>query len=416
MTVIVLKRIWGMAIGLQCVLLMGMPVTPVVAQTPAASPASPSAADETEGSLAGMLGRLPNLPLQDGTTVAYADIAAQLAALGIASEPDGDSDEQRRQWAAALAHLSLPTTAEHWGRPEWRQAFGFDIYQIDRAVMLAPPPPGLIVALRGRFDPDELRAAWTRSGYQPVDLGAGEAYAVREDFEIDLSDPNSRMAMANLNVVALAEDGTLIFSSTRDGVRGALAASSGDAPSLAERPGVTSLVSASPPDLASALIIPGTMLQFAPDVAALMQSDESPEAFATRTAEEAAEASRMPPVAAALLGVTVGTSGVTTASTPPSDAQAAAEAVAVLVMVGAEAATAGAAVIEDRLTNDRSAATMGGDLAGLSWTEIYSAWSVEALPEDAAIRMTLTPASGAPVNLLPNLLFTRTPSFLSWSP
>ncbi len=319
---IVLKRIWGMAIGLQCVLLMGMPVTPVVAQTPAASPASPPAADETEGSLAGMLGRLPNLPLQDGTTVAYADIAAQLAALGIASEPDGDSDEQRRQWAAALAHLSLPTTAEHWGRPEWRQAFGFDIYQIDRAVMLAPPPPGLIVALRGRFDPDELRAAWTRSGYQPVDLGAGEAYAVREDFEIDLSDPNSRMAMANLNVVALAEDGTLIFSSTRDGVRGALAASSGDAPSLAERPGVTALVSASPPDLASALIIPGTMLQFAPDVAALMQSDESPEAFATRTAEEAAEASRMPPIAAALLGVTAGTSGVPTTSTPPADAQA----------------------------------------------------------------------------------------------
>ncbi len=85
-------------------------------------------------------------------------------------------------------------------------------------------------------------------------------------------------------------------------------------------------------------------------------------------------------------------------------------------MVGAEAATVGAAVIEDRLTNDRSAATIGGDLAGLSWTEIYSAWSVEALPEDAAIRMTLTPASGVPVNLLPNLLFTRTPSFLSWSP
>ena len=85
--------------------------------------------------------------------------------------------------------LTLPqSTGQHWTMPEWRVAFGFDLYQVEQAVEYAAPPFAL-TALRGTFDPGELRAAWARGGYQPIDLGAGEAYAVREDFEIDLSDP-----------------------------------------------------------------------------------------------------------------------------------------------------------------------------------------------------------------------------------
>jgi hypothetical protein len=90
---------------------------------------------------------------------------------------------------------------------------------VEQAAEYGAPPFGLTV-LRGTFDPAELQAAWAGGGHQRIDLGAGEAYAVREDFEIDLSDAGSRMALGYLNVVAIANDGTLIFGSTRDGVRG----------------------------------------------------------------------------------------------------------------------------------------------------------------------------------------------------
>jgi hypothetical protein len=105
---------------------------------------------------------------------------------------------------------------------------------VEQVVEYGVPPFGLTV-LRGTFDPAELRAAWARGGYQRNALGAGEAYAVREDFAIDMSHPGSRMAFGYLNVVAIADDGTLIFGKAHDGVRGALVAAAGTEPSFAER-------------------------------------------------------------------------------------------------------------------------------------------------------------------------------------
>ena len=209
-----------------------------------------------------MLGRLPDRPLGlDGAMVTYADVAGQTAALGV-DAPRGTGDEEGGQrWIAAVLPLTLPqATSQHWAQPEWRETFGFDLYQIEQAVEYGAPPFGLTV-LRGTFDPAELRAAWARGGYQPIDLGAGEAYAVREDFEIDFSDPGSRMALGYLNVVAIADDGTLIFGSTRDGVRQALAATAGTEPSFAGRADVAPLLRAAPPDLVSALLVDGELLR-----------------------------------------------------------------------------------------------------------------------------------------------------------
>jgi hypothetical protein len=104
---------------------------------------------------------------------------------------------------------------------------------VEQVVEYGAPPFGLTV-LRGTFDPAKLRAAWARGGYQRIDPGAGEAYAVRAEFQIDLSHPGSRMALGHLNVVAIADDGTLILSSARDGVPGGLTAA-GTEPSFAER-------------------------------------------------------------------------------------------------------------------------------------------------------------------------------------
>jgi hypothetical protein len=110
---------------------------------------------------------------------------------------------------------------------------GVTVSPVEQVVEYGAPPFSLTV-LRGTFDPAELRAAWSGGGYQRNALGAGEAYAVREDFAIDLSHPGSRKGLGHLNVVAIADDGTLILGSAHDGVRGALAAA-GTGPSFAVR-------------------------------------------------------------------------------------------------------------------------------------------------------------------------------------
>jgi hypothetical protein len=269
--------------------------------------------------------------------------------------------------------------------------------------------------LRGTFDPAELRAAWARGGYRPLDLGAGEAYAVREDFEIDFSDPGSRMALGYLNVVAIADDGTLIFSSTRDGVRRALAAAAGTEPSFADRADVAPLPRAAPPDLVSALLVDGELLRAVPDPAGAFLGDESPQDFATRVGEEEVEARRLPPVAAALLGRTAGLlPGDSGTATPAAIAPPSARLVVALSTISADAAEKAATVIAERLVTGRTPPLMSGDLANRPWLELFPRQTVRAVSGEPAVLIELVPAPGVPPFIVQTMLFQRIPGFLAW--
>ena len=276
------------------------------------------------------------------------------------------------------------------------------------------PPFGLTV-LRGTFDPAELRAAWARGGYQPIDLGAGEAYAVREDFEIDFSDPGSRMALGYLNVVAIADDGTLIFGSTRDGVRGALAAAAGTEPSFAGRADVAPLLRAAPADLVSALLVDGELLRAVADPAGAFLGDESPQDFATRVAEEQVEARRLPPVAAALLGRTAGLlAGDLGMATPEAIPTPSARLVVALSTISPDAAETAATVIAERLATGRTPPLMSGEMADRPWAELFPQRSVRAVSGEPAVLIELVPAPGVPPFILQDMLFQRIPGFLAW--
>src|SRR5215212_12257971 len=96
--------------------------------------ASPVPAESVGSTLGAMLGRLPDRPLGlDGAMVTYADIASQTAALGVdAPGPDSDGEGVQR-WIAAVMPLTLPqATGQHWAQPEWRETFGFDLFQIEQ--------------------------------------------------------------------------------------------------------------------------------------------------------------------------------------------------------------------------------------------------------------------------------------------
>jgi hypothetical protein len=377
---------------------------------------SPVPAETETGSLAAMLDRLPDRPLGlDGAMVTYADVARQTAALGV-DAPGAAGDVQGVQrWIAAVTPLSLPqATGQYWTLPEWRAAFGFDLFQVEQAVEYGAPPFGLTV-LRGTFDPGELRTAWARGGYQPIDLGAGEAYAVREDFEIDFSDPGSRMALGYLNVVALADDGTLIFGSTRDGVRGALAAVAGTEPSFSGRADVAPLLGAAPPDLVSALLVDGELLRAVADPAGAFLGDESPQDFATRVAEEQVEARRLPPVAAALLGQTAGLiADGNQMATPEAIPTPPARLVVVLSTINPDAAETAATVIAERLATGKTSPLMSGEMADRSWAELFPERTVRAISGEPAVLIELVPAPGVRPFILQEMLFQRMPGFLAW--
>jgi hypothetical protein len=378
--------------------------------------ASPVPAETEAGSLAAMLGRLPDRPLGlDGAMVTYADVARQTAALGVDATGAVGDEEGVQRWITAVMPLNLPqATGQHWAQPEWRVAFGFDLFQVGQAVEYGAPPFGLTV-LRGTFDPGELRAAWARGGYQPIDLGAGEAYAVRADFEIDFSDPGSRMALGYLNVVALADDGTLIVGSTRDGVRGALAAAAGTEPSFAERADVAPLLRAAPANLVSALLVDGELLRAVADPAGVFLGDELPEDFATRVTEEQAEARRLPPVAAVLLGQTAGLiADGNRMTTPDAIPMPSAQLVVVLSTINRDAAAMTATVIAERLATGRTSPLMSGEMADRSWTELFPQRMVRDVSGEPAVLIELAPAPGVRPFILQEMLFQRMPGFLAW--
>jgi hypothetical protein len=376
--------------------------------------ASPVSAESDAGSLTAMLGRLPDRPLGlDGAMVTYADVARQTAALGADAPRAAGDEEGRHRWTAAVRPLSLPqTTGQHWSLPEWRAAFGFDLFQVAQAVEYAAPPFGLTV-LRGTFDPAELRRAWTRGGYQPVDLGTGEAYAVREDFAISLSDPGGRMALGYLNVVALADDSMLILGSTREGVRGVLAAAAGTAPSFTERADIAPLLRAAPPDLFSALFVDGELLRAVPDPAAAFLGDESPRDFATRVAGEQVEARRLPPVTAALLGQTAGLlPGDLGTATPEAMPTQTALLVVVLSTTSPDAAETAATVIAERLATGRTSPLMSSETADRPWAELFPERSVRAMPGEPAVLIELIPAPGVQPFILQGCCFNA--CLVSW--
>jgi hypothetical protein len=412
----VTRRAGGIVLALVLLLAAGLcgELTALVARAEATPSSVP--AEIADSPLAAMLGRLPDRPLGlDGAMVTYADVAGQTAALGVDAPRGTGGKEGGQRWIAAVLPLTLPqATSQYWAQPEWRETFGFDLYQIEQAVEYGAPPFGLTV-LRGTFDPAELRAAWARGGYQPIDLGAGEAYAVREDFEIDFSDPGSRMALGYLNVVAIADDGTLIFSSTREGVRQALAATAGTQPSFAGRADVAPLLRAAPPDLVSALLVDSELLRAVPDPAGAFLGDESPQDFATRVAQEQVEARRLPPIAAALLGRTAGLlPGDPGMGTPEPMATSSARLVVALSTISTDAAETAATVIAERLAMGRTPSLMSGDLADRPWVEIFPQQTVRAVSGESAVLIELGPAPGVPPFIVQTMLFQRIPGFLAW--
>lgn len=370
-----------------------------------ASPVAPDTGDPQE-LLRYVPATLPALEEPDQAIVAYADIATQLAAVGVVP-PDGPEDDGVDRWVAAITGLALPTTALSYLRL-WREDYGFDLLQADQPLEISLAPIDLTL-YRGRFDQAAVTSALGQLGYMSHEVGGTTVFAIRGDYEVDLGAP-TRYARATMNYGAVLDADTLVFASAQSIMEAVLDVESGRTPSLAERDDIVALLPHAPADLVSAQLVPGLLLVGGPGDPArgpLVRPGATPEVGAIAT--ELAERDQIPPAAVALLGMTAGGPLKTRDATvplPPDTPNA--RAVIALLMFSPAAAEQTAPIVEERLASG-SPITIDQPFA-----ELFPERTVRVVPGEPVVLIDLSLGKETPQNILQRLLRNRDLGFIAW--
>jgi hypothetical protein len=262
------------------------------------------AAADVPGSLREMLGLAPDVlsaPYDPDWAATYANVAAQLAAVGV-STPSSLDDPAFPRWAAATSTLTLGSIVWYMAgvyRPEWRETFGFDAWQIDQELVLGDWD---VTILRGRFDEAELRAAWKQSEYQEIVIAGTTVSYFLGDRRLDGSSPVSRLGLGRMNYAVMLQDGTLVFAGTAAAVSAVLDVEAGRAPALADNADVQTLLHTMQPDLVSAVLMNVTVGKALEIILARWATSGD----STPSPEDLNRTGVLPPVRLAVLGITPG--------------------------------------------------------------------------------------------------------------
>jgi len=388
---------------------IGLVLISLVGTVSAAAQEGPPPSENGVSGLADMFARvpadLPELDDPDQAIISFADIAAQLDAVGVEA-PESFEDEEFGRWMRVTYGLAMPVTPAQYFQ-QFRQDFGFDLLQVEQTLEISAPPFSLTL-YRGDFDEDAVLDALQAQGYRAGAIEGRRALSIRGDFEIDVA-ATAFYTFASMNYMTILDDGTLVFAPARSIIAAVIAVEEGDAPSLVEDRGVGALVEQAPADLVSASIVPGTLLAGDP-LAAVMFPDPGATPGLDIFATQQAEFSRMPRVALALLGATAGgplpTNPEGTPEPLPDDAPTGRGFIG-LLMPGPAAAEDAVPVIEDRLANGVTIAD------GQPFADIFPDPTVTAIPDEALVLIDL-PFGETQRGILLRLLITRDLSFIAW--
>jgi hypothetical protein len=269
-------------------------------QAQEATPATPSSADVEVGPdrLASLLRLLP-ADLSGDILFTWADLATQLDAAGL--PPLDSADDLDGAFIQATQSLPLGDVLRYAALPEYEDTFGFAPVRVDQTLTAGDPGNGLTL-LQGRFSERALLRAWERSGYAPVETDDGTVWSFADGAEFDASSPVGRLGVGALNNAAILPDDTVVFAPTVELVATTLTVAAGKAPSLAEREDVATLLDTVPATLVSAIQLRGEALTFEDDV----MTPEARQQIEELRAEQEDAVGPMPPVDAALFGITAG--------------------------------------------------------------------------------------------------------------
>ena len=93
-------------------------------------------------------------------------------------------------------------TGLQYSQGQYRAAFGFDIFQVDREIS-AGQPPDVFSRMEGTFDAAAIAAMLQAGGYTRANWNGTPFFTVRGDGEPDLADPRGRLALGRMNRVAV---------------------------------------------------------------------------------------------------------------------------------------------------------------------------------------------------------------------
>lgn len=96
-------------------------------------------------------------------------------------------------------------TGLQYSQSQYRDAFGYDVFQVDREIS-AGQPPDAFSRMEGAFDADAVIAKLQAGGYTAADHRGIPYYTIRDDGELNLSDPRGRLGLGRMNRIAVDKD------------------------------------------------------------------------------------------------------------------------------------------------------------------------------------------------------------------
>lgn len=314
-----------------------------------------------------------------GQIAVFANLAAQLKALGVSVPTDVKDKNQLSPWLDATRGMAGPSAMAFALAADWRPTFGFSLLDVDESLEYGAPPLVLTI-YRGRFNRTEIDAALTASGYKTLDEAGARVWSLSEDESIDPKNAANRLVLARMNNVALLDDGTMLAAPRLDALQAMLGDRAGSASPVAANDDIQSLATAIPIELVTALLL-------------------NNEGIAPSS-----------PAKLALTGLTAGS--VTASEGPTSSGHAAARLAkwewAMLTGSPSEA-TAFAKTIDAGIKNGKSVANQQ------PYTDFFKSWTAEPVADSPIVLLEIEFPSGIMAQRWQQMIYRRDVGFLSGS-
>jgi hypothetical protein len=201
--------------------------------------------------------RHASLPGDGG--ISFADLETQKRNYGLAGATSAEAFRalgvSNAMLTNATAGLPLPRDAglEHALATEWREATGYDFWQIEQTIT-AGSTPQTWTRLEGRFDRAAIGTALGGAGHQPRSYGGATILARGEDGEVvELPRPLTRLTFARLNRAVL-DDGALSASPYTALIEAGIDAAAGRGATFAADPDYAALAGVLGPVVGASLL------------------------------------------------------------------------------------------------------------------------------------------------------------------
>ena len=241
---------------------------PLTAPAPTAEPAkrrpTPSGSVSRAPGDSELLSALESLPLEFAERgIWFANPKGSLEVSGAPrprslEELESLPEDQQQQWArnsgggGSLLLITARQTMEHW-----KEAYGFSFFEVDAVTFTGMDNymPLATNHITGEFDEETIVNSLTDLGYRTESVGDDVYYAIRDDFDQDLSltNPATHSALGSANRIFVG-DNLLVVAPDTPPVVQVIRSRNGEVPSLADSPAFTAIAAELSDPLTAALL------------------------------------------------------------------------------------------------------------------------------------------------------------------